>query len=266
MVSTWNRWGAEDKAAQLSMNLTGVARQAWVDTFCDSKSPVTYDALVTALTQLFKPEGQEEAHKVQFQNRFRRKDENFMEYGYALRRLAIRAFPQIKHEAREELIVDQFLQGLIDLEMRRHVSLTHPTSVDQAVSRATEYETVTQSMKGPHMHKPKQIASVQEVQSERDISNLLQKVDKIDNLFEKVDSFGNILADVNKTVSHLVTQAEGKTKQLPQRRYRKDITCWTCSQLGHIAKNCPKSSGEVNEKSVKDSSQKDSQTAAPLNK
>ena len=29
MVSTWNRWGAEDKAAQLSMYLTGVARQAW---------------------------------------------------------------------------------------------------------------------------------------------------------------------------------------------------------------------------------------------
>ena len=25
MVSTWNRWGAEDKASQLSMNLTGVA-------------------------------------------------------------------------------------------------------------------------------------------------------------------------------------------------------------------------------------------------
>ena len=149
--------------------------------------------------------------------------------------------------------------------MRRHVSLTHPTSVDQAVSRATEYETVTQSMKGPHLHKPKQIAAVQEVQSDRDISNLMQKVDKIDNLFEKVDNFGNILADVNGIVSHLVTQAGGKTK-LPQRKYNKDITCWTCSQLGHIVKNCSKSSGEVKEKSVKDSSQKDSQTAAPLNK
>ena len=266
MVSTWYRWGIEDKAAQLSMNLTGVARQAWVDTYCDSTSPVTYDALVRALTQHFKPEGQEEAHKVQFRNRFWRKDKSFTEYGYALRRLAIRAFPQIRHDAQEELIVDQFLQGLVDLDMRHHVSLTHPTKLDQAVSRATEYETVTQSMKDPHMHKSKQIAAVEEVQSDRDISNLLQKVDKIDDLFEKVDNFGNILADVNKTVSHMVTQAEGKTKQIPQRKYKKNITCWTCSQLGHIAKNCPKSSGEVKEKSVKDSSPKDSQTAAPFNK
>ena len=51
--------------------------------------------------------------------------------------------------AREELIVDHFFQGLIDLEMRRHVSLTHPTSVDQAVSRVTEYETVTQTNERP---------------------------------------------------------------------------------------------------------------------
>ena len=149
-----------------------------------------------------------------------------MEYGYALRRQDIRAFPQIKHEAGEELILDQFLQGCIDLEMRRHVSLTHPTSVDQAVSRATGYETVTQSIKGPHMHKTKQIASVQEVQSETDINNLLQKVEKIDNLFEKIDSFGNILADVNKTVSHLVTQ--GKLSSYPRGNIGKTLP------VGHV--------------------------------
>ena len=67
-------------------------------------------------------------------------------------------------------------------------------------------------MKGPHMHKPKQIASVQEVQSDRDSSNLLQKVDTFDNLFAKVDNSDNILAAVNKTMSCMVTQAEGKTK------------------------------------------------------
>ena len=105
MVSTWNRWGTDYKAAQLSKNLTGIDRQAWPDTFC--ASPVTSDALVTALTQRFKPGGPEEADKVQIRNRFWWRDESCMDYGYALRRLlAIRAVPQIKHEAREELIVD----------------------------------------------------------------------------------------------------------------------------------------------------------------
>ena len=111
MVSAWNEWSLEDRAVQLSVNLTGVARQAWADSFCDQTSPISYDALVSALTQRFKPEGQEEVYKAEFRHRMRRKEENFMEYGCALRRLAIRAFPKIRYEARDYLIVDQFLQG-----------------------------------------------------------------------------------------------------------------------------------------------------------
>ena len=33
MVSAWNGWTAEEKAVQLTINLTGIARQAWVDDF-----------------------------------------------------------------------------------------------------------------------------------------------------------------------------------------------------------------------------------------
>ena len=59
-------------------------------------------------------------------------------------------------------MVDQFLQSLADTEMRRHVSLAHPSGVEQAISMATEYETVTQTMRASHVHKPKQLAIVQE--------------------------------------------------------------------------------------------------------
>ena len=85
-----------------------------------------------------------------------------MEYGYGLKRLAIRAFPQIKHDAHEDIIVDQFLQGLVDMDMRQHVSLAHPSSLDQAVSLATDFEVITQSLKSPQFHKLKQVAAVKE--------------------------------------------------------------------------------------------------------
>ena len=39
MVSAWNGWTVEEKAVQLTINLTGIARQAWVDSFCDSSTP-----------------------------------------------------------------------------------------------------------------------------------------------------------------------------------------------------------------------------------
>ena len=128
MVSAWNRWNLEEKAVQLAMNFTGTARQVWVDSFGDVSIPVSYEYLVAALTQGFKPEGQEKACKAEFQHRVHKREESFMEYGYALKRLAIREFPQIKHNAREDIIVDQFLQGLVDMDMRRQVSLAHPSS------------------------------------------------------------------------------------------------------------------------------------------
>ena len=112
------------------------------------------------MTQRFKPEGQEEAYKAEFRHRVRKAEETFLEFGYSLRRLAIRAFPKLAHEAREDLVIDQFLLGLSDVEMRRHVSLAHPGCVDKAITLATEYETITQSIESPVPHKPNQVAAV----------------------------------------------------------------------------------------------------------
>ena len=70
---------------------------------------------------------------------------------------------RVSHKnAREYFIMDQFLQGLTDVETRWHITLAHPFGVDQAVSLATEYENLTQSVRAPQTHKPKQVPAVQE--------------------------------------------------------------------------------------------------------
>ena len=222
MVSAWNGWTVEEKAVQLTINLTGITRQAWVDSFCDSSTPISYDSLVVALTQRFKPDGQQEAYKAEFHHRTRKRDRSFMEYGYALKRLAIRASPKITHEARNDLIVDQFLQSLADAEMRRHISLTHPSGVDQAVGLATEYETVSQSIRTPQTHKPKQVAAVKGAK-ESDTGLVLQKLDQ------------------------LLGCVQHKTEQpwTERLRYRNwsSVVCYRCGQTGHIAKVCGHGNG-----------------------
>ena len=144
----WNDW---EKAAQLSMNLSGLARQAWADSFCDSAAEVIYDALVTALTQRFKPEGQGEAYKAEFRHRVKKAEE----FGYSLWWLAITAFPKCAREAWDDQVINQFLLRLSDAEMRHHVSVAHHGCVDKPITLATEYETITQSFKSPVSQKPK---------------------------------------------------------------------------------------------------------------
>ena len=204
------------------MSLTSAARQAWSDSFCDGRIPLTYDSLVSALTQRFKPEGQEEAFKAEFRHRVRRKDESFLEFGHNLRRLAIRAFPRINHMSREELVVDQLLVGLSEVDMCRHVSLSHPANVDQTITLATEFETVTQSFKSPLAAKPKQVAAVSDVGATVGTGQ------------------GSLTDELLKVLIDLVKkQNVGQKPRNGPRGKNPNIVCYNCQNKGHIAKNCP---------------------------
>ena len=162
IIAGWNGWSEIEKAAQLTMNLTGIARQAWTDCSADPMGMLDYQELVRTLTQRFAPGGQQDAYRAEFRNRIKHKDETYMALGHALRRLAARAFPKLNYEAREELVKDQFMQGLSDVEMRKYVNLCHPATVDEAITQANEYSTLIHSTKTTHVDKPKMVAAVQE--------------------------------------------------------------------------------------------------------
>ena len=212
MVAAWNGWSPLEKAAQLSMNLTHIAREAWTDSVTGTGTALSYEDLVKVMTQRFTPDGQQEAFKAEFRNRVKRRDETFLELGYALRRLAIRAFPKLNFEAREEVALDQFQVGLTDLDMRKHVSLAHPTSLDRAITLANEYLTVSQSLKPAVSQKPKVVASVQ----------------------------GNVPQE-QTALFVMLQQVLTRLSQRPVQRKidMAKIECFSCHKKGHFQRDCP---------------------------
>lgn len=220
-VATWNGWTGEEKAVQLIMSLSGTARQTWSDCWPDSEHCYNYDVLVNILAGRFKPEGQEEAYKAEFRGRCKKKTETFMDFGFALRRLGIRAFPKLNHEAREDIVRDQFLTGLVEPEMRKHVSLAHPKNLDQAITMASEYDLVNQSIKPKPPVKPQNIAAVQERSDSSDsLVNLIKKVDQL-------------LAKRNRCKKCGDTKHETDSCTV-------GWTCFYCKEVGHISSKCPK--------------------------
>ena len=212
IVATWNGWSEMEKAAQLSMSMRGIARQAWADSCSDMSVLSDYKALIRHMGQRFKPEGQEESYKAEFRSRTQRKDETFLEYGSALRRLVIRAFTKLSHEGREELVRDQFVMGLSDAKMRRHVSLSHPETLDRAVTLA-EFEVISQSTRVPFPQKPKPVCVVQDTTSPScDDEVLTQVLEAIRKLSEN---------------------------QFRPRRGQWNIRCYERPEWGHVKRHCP---------------------------
>ena len=149
-VGISNEWTEEEYALNLSVNLTGTARQAWVDANGPGANKLSYDELVDALVERFQPRGQEKAYRAEFRLRTKEKHESYIEYGSALRRLARKAFPRSSSDDQEEHAIEQFLSGL-STDMKVHVSM-HITSaslsdyevgMNEVIRLAYDYELST---------------------------------------------------------------------------------------------------------------------------
>ena len=98
------------------------------------------DDIRRVLLQRLNAPGEGAAYRCQFKNRKRIETESISDYGYALKHLLAKAYPELDRLARETYVIDQFICGLNSSEIRKHVQFRHPISVDEAIALAIEYE------------------------------------------------------------------------------------------------------------------------------
>ena len=138
IISRHNGWSDAEKGLNIACSLRGKARET-LDTLAHEEWE-NYVCVVGALKKRFDPEHRQGVKKNDFWNRRKRKEETMIEYGYDIKRLSKRAYPKMARSSLEELAIDQFVEGLHDREIQKHVYLKHPQSLDQAIGLATEYE------------------------------------------------------------------------------------------------------------------------------
>ncbi len=52
----------------------------------------------------------------------------------------MRVFSKMSNDTREEWLLDQCMSRIDNVDMRRHVQLSHPATLEEAISMAIEYE------------------------------------------------------------------------------------------------------------------------------
>ena len=156
LVSKWNSWNRDEMAMQLAMSFTGEALTEL------SQLPQSilndYDALVITLTQRFSPKERTLAIRCDFRQRKCHQNESATEFAMALRKLVNQAYPNMDAQAKEVILIDQFISGLQTVEAQRHVQFGHPHTLNMAMSLAEEFESFERSQ----MYRKPRVAVIEE--------------------------------------------------------------------------------------------------------
>ena len=95
-----------------------------------------YDQLVLALKQRFDPDGQRLFTRPSCPPARGRRMRAPPSLAMHSSRLAAKAYPSLSLDAREPWVIRQFIDGLADEHLTRHVGLKHPRSLEEAIAFA----------------------------------------------------------------------------------------------------------------------------------
>ena len=274
-VATWNGWTDLEKGLQLATCLRGKAQKVLSELKPSQKSD--YYTLTSVLAKRFNPPHRENAFRAVFRQKKRQPKESLMDYGCEVSRLAQKAYPEFPYEALDQVSREQFVRGLSDVDMKRHVDLQNPSSLEEAISLATQFESFdlgedhdptagrgeTRTARGRSAHvqaeeQPvkkkdrftngelaslrKQIEAliIRESIAEKALKTIAELEQKVSKLTEQVESLTKIR--LAKTKSY---QSNWKNRSVRSRNQNNGNSipkgnCFGCGQPGHYRNACPK--------------------------
>ncbi len=137
--ATFHEWDPMETCRQARTHLRGVAL-AYI-----RRTPLPlrdWTELKTLLTRRFQPHDLTAAYKAQFRTRKRQRNEDIPTYVDALQKLAEMAWPLLDPIARDEMVADQFLNGLDSHELCIQLAATGIRHIEDLMQVAPSLEAV----------------------------------------------------------------------------------------------------------------------------
>ncbi|MCG7870401.1 MAG: hypothetical protein JAY74_29030, partial [Candidatus Thiodiazotropha taylori] len=137
VCSQLNGWTENEKGMYLAVSLRGQAQGVFGNIASKSHD---YSELVKALEDRFAPPNQTELYRVQLRERRQKASESLSELGQDIRRLTNLAYPTAPNDLRETLAKEQFIDALVNSDMRLRIKQARPKNLNDAVRHAVELE------------------------------------------------------------------------------------------------------------------------------
>ncbi|MGH0151575.1 UNVERIFIED_CONTAM: hypothetical protein FKN15_030359 [Acipenser sinensis] len=148
IVSQLNNWTEEDKGAYLATSLKGEAMNILATVATQQRC--NFIALCQALALRYGVEQQVAIARMQLRARKREVGETLPGFAGDLERLFRIAYPGSGSELQEQIVTEQFIEGLDYADLRIQVKLKSPKTLREALLAALQVETVFWAEKNAH--------------------------------------------------------------------------------------------------------------------
>ncbi len=237
-VAYLNQWTREEMGLQLAISLTDEARE--VLSSLRGADMHNYDRLVEALECRYSPRGRESQYYLELMSRDQGPEEDVTTYGHTLRRLAAKAFADRPMD--ELMLVNTFIRGLRNVDMKRHVYHERCMNLYDAIHAAVTYEAFDRPLR-ESSRKPR--VTIAPVQGRGHVKQVQQQGDDRPD----PDGGSGAVAMTDVMVQQIVREAVASElievrQSRPPRRYFSQVECYHCREKGHISWYCPKKKAE----------------------
>jgi hypothetical protein len=179
-----------------------------------------YDTLVAILEGQFGPGRQAEKHLAELRNRVKQNDESYRELGRAITKLCMLAYPESTYGERQRHSKIYFVEAVPETELRMMISTARPTTLDEAIQLAEEFDGIRRLEKQRSHHAGTSKASVRAVTTDEENGR-----NQNDQCLKRIEDM----------VGKLCEATLGR--QRPAGNVN-NMRCWLCGQEGHFAKRC----------------------------
>ena len=205
-----------------------------------------YDAIKQIISDRYEPKQKDVTYRCQFIYCKGEKGESASDYGYHLNRLAQKAYPNLTLSQLEVHVIDQFITGLNNYDLQKHVQFGHPKSIYEAIGLATEYEALEGSVdkiKKPKVESDNIAPIVSQTKPSQSPANLT--LEQLDTLIKKkLSSFSFSTRQRNKssapdaTIECEIVSSASKQRSPDSQSSRSEKYCTYYKRSYHTIDEC----------------------------
>ena len=189
--------------------------------------------MVARLRQQFAPAGNEFEWQLRLQNRIQNAEESLVEFAGSLRMLADRSYPSWTADQCRDILMSQFIHGIQSPSIQLHLMREKPDTLDDALQRAVQHESVESAQKRLHKEKKRGAESLAVNQEGG------EAVNAVGGPSSKVDELAQKVRELSEEIARLHSQSQQAKATYQPGRDRSNIVCWGCRGRGHIKRYCP---------------------------